>query len=702
MKILKYLDLFGINFHFYIGNKRKLYTSYGGIISLICIFCCLLIFSILTYKDLNHKNPISDMSSISQAGYHKMKFDKEKFWIPWRIIDYKKKLVNFTNLLYPMIYIKKGDKNISEDIFNFKITNINYKLCNETDFARKGNHHFIDVALDEIFCVELDNIELGGGWTAKFLNYLQLDIYICKEGVEYNETDQKCTKYQKLKDMYSKNYNWAFEYFYPIVEFQPTNYDNPILVTYKNHFYNFSSYLNKDERMYIQEYILNDDKGLIFNDDKNSSFWGFISSDFDVLYSNGDLLNEKHSSKLYSLSIFLDTGKILYIRRYYKLYTVIANVFPIFNVVFLIFDFLTYMIKTIMTEKYLSELFFQRINETDKINFDKEKRKSAGFFVHKLHISRGESFYKNSYYINRNVKSKKNNKTFRENNFKKYLSSQNIDDNKNNDDPIENNNPPNIYKHSNKSHIIRKMIPINNSRNSSKKINSNNTNFEKLKKVVVNKNTQNTPDNNNNNSSLYPVNSTKINNFVEINFKNANNLKKENNPNKQKYKSNKSQILINDMTYNKFCNKNGTKTGYEEKNNEFNDLSNSNFHFHKNRGLNNSVIITKFRLKGSLFSMKDYIYSFFIKAVRKEYKYLSKEFAVIFNFLSNIYDISSYLQLYKQFHIISGFLIDNGANIDINHKININNKELFKQIAMKNKNIFYFALKEQFNNGSNK
>ena len=110
------------------------------------------------------------------------------------------------------------------------------------------------------------------------------------------------------------------------------------------------------------------------------------------------------------------------------------------------------------------------------------------------------------------------------------------------------------------------------------------------------------------------------------------------------------------MGFNEFCNKNGEKTRHEDKNSENNDLKNSGFHFYKNKGLNNSVIITKFRLKGSLFRMKDYIYSFFIKAVRKEYKYLSKEFTVIFNFLSNIYDISSYLQLYKQFHIISGFL----------------------------------------------
>ena len=81
---------------------------------------------------------------------------------------------------------------------------------------------------------------------------------------------------------------------------------------------------------------------------------------------------------------------------------------------------------------------------------------------------------------------------------------------------------------------------------------------------------------------------------------------------------------------------------------------------------------------------------------------LLAEFSVIFNFLSEIYDVSSYLQLYKQFHIISGFLLENVANVDINHKININNKELFEQLALKNKNVFYFALKERITNKSKK
>ena len=183
---------------------------------------------------------------------------------------------------------------------------------------------------------------------------------------------------------------------------------------------------------------------------------------------------------------------------------------------------------------------------------------------------------------------------------------------------------------------------------------------------------------------------------------------KENGKVKGKGKQISRTNIINDIT-DFHLNKNLTDVGAEDeaesegeedddKKNNYNNYS--YYNFNKNKGLNNSAIITRFRLKGSLFSMKDYIYSFFVKAVRKEYKYLSRQFAAVFNFLSDIYDISSYLQLYKQFHILSGFLLDNVANIDVNHKIDINNEELFEQVALKNKNVFYFAWKGQFINSN--
>ena len=710
MKFLKYIDFFGIHFHFYIGNKRKLYTAYGGIISIIYIICCIFIFFILTLKDILHKNPISNMSSVSQAGYHQVKFSEERLWIPWRIVDLNKKFVNFSNILYPRIYNMKGTKKNNESIFTFTKENILYKLCNETDFAQRGNHHYIDVNLSEIYCMDYNVIELGGGWTTDFLNYIQLNI-VCKEGSD--NTHENCSKHK-----------WAIEYFYPIVEYQPTNYESPILVIYKNHFYNFSKYLNKEERIYVQEYVFNDDKGYIFNDDLNSSFWGYISSDFDVLHSD-DLINEE----LYSLNIYLDSGKILYVRRYNKIYTLIANVFPIFNAIFFIFDYLTYMVKTIMTEKYLSELFFQRIKENDKIDVNIDKRKSTNFFNRNyklnLSMSRTECNYIMGYHKRRkkekdlyasqhrnNKNENNNNKENNNNTVANYNNYINKDEIKNNN---YNNTINNSHRNYNNGHNNRNN-KVNNSNFNTKNnsVQTNNvSNLEKcnnkLKDILSYKNLSKVNNNSHNNSSFDVFSSPNLNNYVEYNFKNINGAKSIDDKKKiknDKIDNNDNNPMMNeDMANLDLEHKNIVKTGCEDRNNEYYEdegLDHSNFNFFRNRGFNNSAIITRFRLKGSLFRMKDYIYSFFIKDIRKDYKYLTNEFAAIFNFLSDIYDVTSYLQLYKQFHILSGFLLDNVVNININHKININNKELFEQIRCKNKNVFYFSLKEQFNKVSKK
>jgi hypothetical protein len=295
------------------------------------------------------------------------------------------------------------------------------------------------------------------------------------------------------------------------------------------------------------------------------------------------------------------------------------------------------MIKTIMTEKYLSELFFERIEERpDKIVFNKNKRKSEGFFLNKK-INK----------IEKKINSKINNKNDNNNETSNEIIKSNTNDS--NFMNIKKNNLESIKN-------IKEKMP------SSKDIN---------------------------NSSYFQFINPKINNFF-VDFRNQNYLMSENH--KKNHSFSMKKFPNNNLKYLN----NTLQTKRDENNYERSRVNNNSYsHIFKNKGFNNSAIITRFSLKTSLFSMKDYIYSYFIKAVRTEYRFLSKEFSIIFNFLSNVYDISSYLQLYKQFHILSGYLLDHVADIDINNKININNQILFRQITLKNKNVFYFALKEK-------
>ena len=61
------------------------------------------------------------------------------------------------------------------------------------------------------------------------------------------------------------NNSLEIEFYYPVVQFQPTNITNPIIILYNQLFYHISKYTNKIERLFLQEYILNDDLGWINN-----------------------------------------------------------------------------------------------------------------------------------------------------------------------------------------------------------------------------------------------------------------------------------------------------------------------------------------------------------------------------------------------------------------------------------------------------
>ena len=116
------------------------------------------------------------MSSIPSEGYKNIKFGKEKIWIPWRIFDYNNKFVNHTGLLFPIIYYFSGTKDPITNEFNLSTKILDYKLCSETSMetymkAERGSHQ-ISIPLNEVFCIDMDDLNMGGSWMSDYINYI--------------------------------------------------------------------------------------------------------------------------------------------------------------------------------------------------------------------------------------------------------------------------------------------------------------------------------------------------------------------------------------------------------------------------------------------------------------------------------------------------------------------------------------------------
>ena len=587
-EILKYVDCFGTSFSFYTERSRKFYTKLGGILTLLSIIIGLLLFIYINSDDFFHKIPNSTTSTTKEI-YRNIKFGEEKIWIPWRIRDFGGKTVNHFDILYPIIYYYRGIRNYSTNRMDTYYEFLNYKSCNETSMKNNSDLYMIDINIDQLYCIDMEDLDVGGSWDSNFLNLITLDLYNCKEGIDYNESNINCTSYDEIEKISGDNNNFQFEIYYPIVNYQPMNKTNPIFIKYTNNFYHLSRYSNKIDRLYLQQYILNDDQGLISKNVKTYSHWGIYSFNGDS-YSTGnlrDLMNEGSTSRFYSFNIYIKNEIVFYNRSYKKLFLIIADGLPIVNIVFVIFRIIAKVLKISSGNKKLTELLFENLKE--------KKTSNKIDMIHKI----GSNLKINSNSPQNNNNDLSNNQLTYNQDFNKKI---NLFNKK--------------RKFSTKSYIYDKTKIIN-KKGTNKKLNSN-------------------KDNN------------VINNNINVNIKNIESLF-----------SDKSNIIFSNFHY---------------------DDSNSKSEQNDQRSLNNRLldISHKRYIRKSLFPYKYYLCSIFIKNIKTSKKYFcfTKKFITVYNFVCQLFDISSYLVLQREFQIMKNTLMVKKYKniIEKGHKINVNDR----------------------------
>ena len=625
-EFLKYIDCFGIEFNFYIEKNRKFYTPFGGILSFLSLFLSILVFVSLNYSEFSHENPITSTYVIPENNFN-IKFGKENIWIPWRIRDYFNKKVEHKNIFFPLIFHYKGIRNETSQALNLTYDLIDYKLCSETSMVNRSDIYQIDINLDDLYCINMEDLNIGGRWQSTFVNYIEFDLFICKDGINYNKSDPRCTTYETLINSMNNN-SYEMEIYYPLVNYQPTNKTFPIVVRYKNYFYHLSRYSNKIDRLYLQKYIFSDDVGWFTKDIKNSSFWG-QSSLLGDSYTSGeekDLMNEGSSSRLYSFNIYLNSDIICYNRSYKKVMIIIAESLPIMNVIFVILGGLDKLFKISSGNRKLTELLFVNIKEKSK-KFNEDQ-----------YNNRFNNIYKNTNYTKNLNLSKKRNSIFKRNESNSFL--QNINNpiinniNNKNNNISENDVSSSLFNYKKHDSLMKNnYIKIDNEKQ------SNNSKINEL--IKYQRNSKNITENYSNIISNDSFNKT-INN-ISINIRN--NLDYENS----------KKVSPRNILNSKYMNKKSKRDEKKKKK-------------------------EKYFVKQELFSYKYYILSIFIKNINYKNNQKSicfpKKFLNVYNFICQILDISSYLKLQKEFQTIKNTLMKGKYRdiIENNQKINVNDR----------------------------
>ena len=370
MDFIKYIDFFSIKFHFYTNNQPNYQNIFGGIMTLIYVLVCIGIFIGYSYDDFSRLNPITTISEIPDSESKLVNIKKEKIWIPFRIITEQNKFYDHRGIFIFLPYLVEGEYN--EEIgINLKYHLLSYKLCNETSMANKSDSYKIGVPLNELFCIDQNDITFGGNWNEDFIKYIEINLYLCKNDINFNSSDSRCTKI----DIKNKNINnFSIDFYYPVVKFQPSNIKTPMVIIYKNYICRLSSYSYKIEKLYIQEHILSDDKSFLKSNYKNSSSWGISSlygNDY-FLPNENNFINNNNTSKIYSLNIYMDNGYVYYTRTYKKIILIISNVFPLFKLVLYFIKKLTQHVKMSLIKRNLAGLIFVKKDTKLKIFFQNQ------------------------------------------------------------------------------------------------------------------------------------------------------------------------------------------------------------------------------------------------------------------------------------------------------------------------------------------
>ena len=352
-EILRYLDLFGTKCSFYTEQKLKLYTPLGGILSIISFITGIFIFIYTNISSFKRKEPKIITSSIIE-GHQKIKLKNEKIWIPWRILEHNLNDFNFSGILFPIIkYYYRENKN--EEL---KSKEISYKFCNETSMINESDNVLIDSSLDNLFCIDMDDLYMGGSFSTNYLYYIEFGLYICRNGMIYNETNSNCISFNRLKDY---NNHLQIIFYFPTIHFQECELESPVKIKYHKNYSILSTNILKIDKLFLHKIVLYDILGMFSHKEKKYSFWGISSINRDIYY----LENMKNgtTSKIYSFEIFIESNSIIYTRSYKDLFVILAQSLPLMALVYNLLKLIAKLFKSSSINRKMTELLFENLTE---------------------------------------------------------------------------------------------------------------------------------------------------------------------------------------------------------------------------------------------------------------------------------------------------------------------------------------------------
>ena len=398
-EFLRYLDLFGTKCTFYTEQRLKLYTPLGGILSIASVVTALFIFIYINISSFKREDPTIITSSTKEEN-HRIKFNEEKIWLPWKISNYNNdNPFNFSGILLPVIkyYYKENNSEL-------KSKNLSYKSCNETSMINMPKNYLIDSSLNQLYCIDMDDLFMGGAFSSNSFYYIEFSLYICNNEIKTdNDNNTNCISY---------NFNQNFlqiVFYYPILEFQQIDFETPINIRYHKNCVLLVENISKNEQIFLQKIKLYDKLGLFDTTTKIYKYWVYSYFNKDLYF----IKNKKSVSdyKIYSIEIFIESNNIYYYRSYKSIFLILAQSLPLITLVHNLLKLTAKVFKLSSINRKMTELLFENLTiKNNKYDNYIDELKSKKIVKNKISNNNVNKSTEDNTFINLTIKDNTNTK----------------------------------------------------------------------------------------------------------------------------------------------------------------------------------------------------------------------------------------------------------------------------------------------------
>lgn len=371
--MVRRFDYFGASPQFFIFGGRSHTSIFGSLLTFIGSII-LIAVSFSFGKDFYYKqNPSVLYDNVIADVPTTKNLTPANFDIIFRIEDYNGIFINRTDLFNITVYH-------SSVVFN-PITKVNEErqivyspstcsgvITNERLESSKN--------LSEWYCLDYSqDSNIGGDWTYTFISYYTIVVNTNCENSECKYSEVM----QFLTDITS-----YISIIYPTYYFSPSNYSNPLNVTFWNYYWSIKGNIAASDEIYFRNYIVNSDYGWFFESHEFVEVIAFdrIEKDFYLQTVSEDSGSNEY---LYSVTFYWVSDYTQINRIYMKLQDVTALVGGFMQAIFTLGFCLASPYNSFsMYQKLISYILHEEVDvseEAKPISDDYSKMKSPATFV---------------------------------------------------------------------------------------------------------------------------------------------------------------------------------------------------------------------------------------------------------------------------------------------------------------------------------